>query len=101
MAILLMTPAGNPVQNPEESDMISALTNLLLEEDIDAEAMLSDENGWSLSVYSNGSVIFENLDLGEAEKKMFGKSQEEILGLWKLLAAGNLEELKAMKWDEI
>ena len=58
---------------------------------------LTHESEWSLSVSRDGHAIFEQLENG-GERHMPSVAPEEIMRMWRLLAAGKIEELKAMAW---
>ena len=62
------------------------------------DVALSHESEWCISVFSSGRVVFENLETGEGPWHLTNKSPADALQLWKLLATGQIAELKKQSW---
>ena len=62
-------------------------------------ALVHDVSGWSLTLYPNGVVTFENFDMDDDQPRyMTGIKRDKALHLWKALARGDIEGLKQLPW---
>ena len=89
---------GNAIASPDEVAMRNLLGSLAVQGPEHPDVSLNHESGWSASVFGNGLVVLENVETGEGPWHMSGKSPEEAISLWRLLAAGKFEELKSQPW---
>lgn len=62
------------------------------------DVSLNHESGWSLSVFSGGLIIFENVETGEGPWHMRASQTDTILKLWRALAASDLQHLLSQPW---
>lgn len=58
------------------------------------------ESGWMLSAYPSGLLTLENTIRRVPEREIANASPEKTFILWKLLAAGRIEELMNEPWQE-
>jgi hypothetical protein len=58
---------------------------------------LTHESEWSLGVYSDGLLVWENVEDGEPRHQL-SVSREHVLTLWLKLAAGKTDEVEAEPW---
>ena len=56
------------------------------------------ETGWTVSVFHGGTVTLENNIRPVPEWEMDDLQPPRIFALWKMLAAGDIEKLKAQPW---
>ena len=89
---------GEAVQNPQHTDLLAALNELDQKDAEHPDCWLSTEEGWSLAVFENGLVIFENIETGEGPWHMRSVSRESALELWLLLQANEIVSLQAKPW---
>lgn len=62
-------------------------------------ALTHDGNGWSVTLYPSGIATLENLEFSESENRYLPNiSRAQAFELWQLLAAGNIDALKAQPW---
>ena len=99
MATRLTKRFGDTILKPTADDLAGALAELQLEDPEHPDCWLSDENEWTVSAYTSGWVILENLETQEGPWHMRGVSPEQVLGLWQLLDQGNLNELQSRPWQ--
>ncbi|KAF0094671.1 MAG: hypothetical protein E1N59_1675 [Puniceicoccaceae bacterium 5H] len=88
---------------PEEEEMREVLESL---EDADfgehPYVSLTHESGWTLSYYESGVLLLENLSGDEeleAPRYLRDVEQKQVLEYWKLLAAGKMKDIRALKWQ--
>lgn len=62
---------------------------------------LSNEDGWVLSIFPSGLVVFEN-GLDEDDNAMYlrGTGREEQLQLLRWLNDGQLDDIQALDWAD-
>lgn len=62
-------------------------------------ALVHDTSGWTLTLYPNGVVTFENFDDDDTQPRyMAGIQRSKALHLWQALARGDIEGLKELPW---
>ena len=87
----------------EVSPRLEVLTHLLDElvpGDERADVWVAHESGWSLSVFSDGVVIWGNPARDDVpHAHMRGVPREKIVELWKLLARGEIAPILAEPWQ--
>ncbi|MEO0511059.1 MAG: hypothetical protein AAF065_14510 [Verrucomicrobiota bacterium] len=90
--------------NPSVEKMREVL-ELLDEPEIEDEehpdvSLVHDPTGWSLSVFPNGIVTFENLDDEDNTPRfMNGVSRTDVLKMWQELSRGKIERLLNQAWS--
>lgn len=89
---------GEGIQNPQQSDLVAALNELKSSDAEHPDCSLSAEEGWSISVFESGLVIFENDETGEGPWHMRSMQNEAALDLWRLLQANDIAALQAKAW---
>ena len=89
---------GCGVDNPSESDMRAALSELATEDEEHPDCWLSDENGWHIAAFGSGLVILENPETNEGPWHMIAQSHDSILHLWVLLQSGKMDEIRGKPW---
>ena len=89
---------GASIPEPSEKKMKELLSSLSRFDPEHPDVSLSHESEWSLSVFSSGLVVFENVGTGEGPWHMIGVPASDTLELWHLLSEGKLEELKRSPW---
>lgn len=99
MATHLTTRWGKTISNPNSQDLASALGALDKPDDEHPDCWLSTEDGWSISVFQSGLVIFENIETGEGPWHMKGVSRSAALELWQMLQSNDLLSIQTKPWD--
>jgi len=62
---------------------------------------VTHESHWSLGLYPNETLVWENLeDNKNTPRHMKDVSKEKVLGLWTKLAQGKIEEINSEFWLE-
>ena len=100
MATRLTKRWGEGIENPKHADLISALSELDASDGEHPDCWLSTEDGWSVSVFESGLVVFENVETGEGPWHMKAVSRADALELWQLLDANDLATLQTKPWVE-
>jgi len=90
---------GDRVTNPDRADLLRALEELSVLEREHPDCWLTDEEGWTVSVYETGLVVFKS-----GERKGNGRRKEvcrrykvplqEAYRLWLLLQKGQRDEIQ-------
>ncbi|MDR2173308.1 MAG: hypothetical protein LBE32_03780 [Burkholderiales bacterium] len=98
MAVFAYDKMGAVIHAPAEAEMAALLDSLSAEDIEHQDVSLNDEQGWSLSVFPGGLIVFENVETGEGPWHMQSVTREKILEHWKDLAAGNHQKLLSLPW---
>jgi hypothetical protein len=62
------------------------------------EVAVSQPEGWTLSAYANGTLVFENVEARPSSPRHMRTSRAEATRLMKLLATGDTGTLEAEPW---
>lgn len=94
---------GISLVNPDTEAMRAVLDQLDAPDAEEAEhpdvSLVHDASAWSLSVFPNGTVLFENLeDDDEAPHHLPQVSRHDALQMWLKLSRGEIEHLLALPW---
>lgn len=89
--------------NPPEREWHKILASLEDADPADAPEvwLTNDDSGWGLSVYGSGLVVLENDLSGDPPRRRTGVSRDEVMRLWRLLAAGDIEALQSEPWEPL
>ncbi|MFJ8310651.1 MULTISPECIES: hypothetical protein [unclassified Streptomyces] len=91
---------GASVDEPDEATMRTILDGLADADTEHPDVSLTHENGWSLSVFPSGELLWllwENLDDPDtAPRQLSGVTEDEVLRLFALLAAGETAEIERL-----
>lgn len=98
MTTYLTTRWRNTVSDPNAQDLAAALEELDKPDDEHPDCWLSSENGWTITVFQSGKIIFENVETGEGPWYLIGISRALTLELWQLLQTNNLTALQSKPW---
>ena len=90
---------GGGCEDPCENDMRAALAELDTPDDEHPSCWLTDENGWALSAYQSGLVIFESLAKGEGPWHLKNQTYDQVIELWRLLQLGEIEKIRNRPWQ--
>jgi len=88
---------GECVDEPTLEQMREALADLDALDDEHPVAWLSHESGWTLSAYSSGLLIWENLDAG-GPMHMKDIPRDRVLELWERLSRGDVDAIGHEPW---
>ncbi len=86
------------IREPTTAQMRALLQSLADSDDEHPDVALAHETEWCLSAFRSGLLILENLESDEDPQHMRDVSQERMLELWQMLAAGRISELRALPW---
>jgi hypothetical protein len=78
--------------------MLEVLAELDADDPEHPDVAVEHETGWALSAFSSGLVVFENVEVDDDPRHMFGLSRADVVELWKLLASGAFAELESRPW---
>ncbi|MFI6050982.1 hypothetical protein ACIBCO_12955 [Streptomyces violascens] len=97
MSYFMTDLSGTSVEEPDEAMMRTILDGLADADDEHPDVSLTHENGWSLSAFPSGELLWllwENLDDPDAApRQVSGVSKDEVLRLFGLLATGDTAEI--------
>jgi hypothetical protein len=100
MTTYLQTRWGGSGKDPSESELQAALAELATPDPEHPDCWLIDENGWSISAFDTGLVVFENVETDEGPWHMPNCTSKLMLALWNHLKAGELDKVKTHAWRE-
>lgn len=94
---------GVSLLNPDAEAMRALLAKLDDPAAEDAEhpdiSLIHDPSAWSISVFPNGTVTFENLEAEDAAPfYMNAVSRRKALQLWLELSRGEIDRLRGQPW---
>ena len=89
---------GNMEENPSIQRLTELVDELEKEDPEPPDVAISHENGWTLSAFPSGLVVWENLEEGDEPQDMEHVSREEILQLFQALAEGHLDFINERAW---
>ncbi|PJN28112.1 hypothetical protein [Kitasatospora sp. CB02891] len=97
MSYFMYDVMGGTVDEPDPEAMRRVLDDLTNADDEHPDVSLSHESGWCLSAFRSGLLIWENTEDGSvAPVEMREVTREEILRLFRLLAAGDIASVDAL-----
>ncbi|MFJ5926629.1 hypothetical protein ACIQF6_28900 [Kitasatospora sp. NPDC092948] len=100
MSYFMYDVMGGTVDEPDPKAMRRVLDGLANADDEHPDVSLSHESGWRLSAFRSGLLIWENTeDSSVAPVEMREVTREEILRLFRLLAAGDIASVEALPWQ--
>lgn len=91
--------AGGSESDPPLDSFVALYAEL---EDADAEhtdVSVEHESAWSLGAFRGGLLVWENVEDGEP-RHMRNISREDVIRLWRLLAAGDIAAINAEPWRD-
>lgn len=71
---------------------------LLKEDDEHPDLSLQHESSWVLSAFPSGLVVYENVEGEGAPQHMKNQTKEDVVRLWRCLAAGEFDVLNGENW---
>jgi hypothetical protein len=89
---------GRCESNPSTERLREILAELDVEDDEHPDVSLSHESEWTLSAYSGGSVVWENLEGGEP-RHLRDVNRDRVLDLWLKLSRGEFEAIEQEPWQ--
>lgn len=89
---------GRSIDEPSLAQMRTLLESLSVDDPEHPDVSLSHESEWCIGVYPGGLVVFENLETDEGPFHMRAVTNERVLELWQMLAAGCTQELLGLQW---
>jgi hypothetical protein len=95
------TVLGESVSTPDETTIREVLAGLEKADDEHPDVALAHESGWSLSVFRDKTLLWENIEdeaAGPPKEKTFD-SWDSVVGTLLTLARGDIEGVQALGWD--
>jgi hypothetical protein len=89
---------GVSIVDPTDRQLRELLASLEAVDDEHPDVSLTHEAGWSLSVFGSGLVVLENVETGEGPWHMRSIAKQDAFEMWKLLAAGQVDQLGRREW---
>lgn len=90
---------GDSEDEPTEAKMRECLAELDTPDREHPDTWLQHESGWTLAVYENGLLVWENLESDGDPRHLPRVSREEAIRLWLLLSRGELDEIESLPWQ--
>jgi hypothetical protein len=92
---------GESVDEPDEAGILEILTELQNVNSEHFDVSLVHESGWSLSVYPDKSLVWENVnDETVQPSELTLDSWQEVLVALLKLSRGEVSELQSLGWRE-
>ncbi len=85
---------GESFAEPTLDQLKSALADLDEPEDDAPDCWLSDDDGWTVSVFESGNIVLQNVETTEGPWHVLAASRATALEYWRLLSVGDVETLK-------
>lgn len=87
----------------EQEAAVSAIPSLVDElREVDGEhtdVAVSDESGWTLSAFSDGRLVWENVDGEQPPVHLGHVPRDEVIRLFQLVGLGQLSQIAALSWQ--
>ncbi|MEU8887744.1 hypothetical protein [Streptomyces sp. NPDC048442] len=101
MTYFMYDVQGTAVDEPDPDTVRGLVQEALASTDTEnPDVSLTHESGWSLTAYAGGLLLWENVEDEEAAPGSQDQvSQEEVLRLFALLAAGEVGQIAALDWQ--
>src|SRR5512132_3122996 len=96
MGYQVQTRWGSSESDPPESRLRQILDELSTADPEHPETWLTHESGWTLSVDERGELLLLSPD--ESAQHMLGSTRDQALAYWLMLAAGKIDDLRALPW---
>lgn len=64
------------------------------------DVSVGHESGWTLSAYSDGLVVWENVEADDEPRHRLGVPRSELRRLARLVASGELASLDRLDWSQ-
>jgi hypothetical protein len=84
--------------NPSFDEVEALLDELANADEEHTDVSVSDDSGWTLSIFCGGYVIWGNAEDGSDDRHMKGLQRAEILALAKAIARGELDAVHRLPW---
>ena len=90
---------GESIREPSD-DVIDAVIAELdgPMDDEHPDVSLTHQSEWCLSAFSDGLLVWENVEDSGPPRHMTAVPRSEVRRLWAVLAQGNLDEIERQAW---
>jgi hypothetical protein len=85
---------GESFANPSAEQLAAALDDFDEADDDAPDCWLSDDSGWTVSIFQNGNVVLQNVETTEGPWHVQVDTHPAALDLWKLLQDGDIAALR-------
>lgn len=91
---------GETVDQPDENRIRQIVAGLEGADDEHPDVALSHESGWSLSVFSDKTLLWENVEDSSIEpREATLESWDEVVRILLELSRGNIAEVERTDWS--
>jgi hypothetical protein len=94
----VVTRWGSSEDQPNENRMREILEELEQSDPEHPDTWLTHEDGWTLSIYESGLVIWENMESPNEPRHQVCVSREKALDLWLKLSRGEVTAIHREPW---
>jgi hypothetical protein len=98
MGYVVLTRWGNTEKQPDEARLREVLSELDRRDPEHPDTWLTHDSGWTLTVYENGLMVWENPETADLPRHMVNVSRKESLKLWTKLANGEIDAIEQESW---
>lgn len=100
MAYFMTDLMGETVDQPDENRIREIISGLENADDEHPDVALSHESGWSLSVFSDKTLLWENVeDSSVTPREVTLDSWDAVVGLLLALSRGDIAEVEQADWS--
>lgn len=95
-----ITHLDGSMEQPKDHSVLASLLEELVHADIEhGDVAVLHESGWTLTVTSNGRVIWENVESDLRPRHLNGLAHDEVIRLMDLVARGAHDAVDAQPWS--
>ncbi|MDB4967124.1 MAG: hypothetical protein JWN44_2813 [Myxococcales bacterium] len=90
---------GSMKNNPPLESLAALAAELDAADDQHFDVSVSDDSGWTLTAYANGSIVWENVETDGALRHLPAVARNEVIRMMKAVATGDLAALEREQWQ--
>ncbi|MEU9120894.1 hypothetical protein AB0C96_13720 [Streptomyces sp. NPDC048506] len=99
MTYFMYTTMGESIDEPDASHMRRILSELQNADDEHSDVSLNHESGWSLTVYPDKGVLWENVeDADVPPREAVPASWDDVVALLLEISQGNFAAVESIDW---
>ncbi|GAA2514339.1 hypothetical protein [Streptomyces longisporus] len=102
MSYFMNNIMGESIDEPDEAMIREVLTELQDTDNEHFDVSLVHESGWSLSIYPDKALVWENVnDDGTRPRELTLDSWESVIDVVLKLSRGEISAVRSLNWREI